>query len=211
MIQTAPFEQHTAEYEKWFDQYSEVYESELLAIKQQLSKLPRNIRGIEVGLGTGRFSAPLGIKEGVEPASNMRKIAVQRGIEVMDATAEHLPYKDLHFDFVLFVTICYLKDVRLAFKEANRVLKNKGSVIIGFIDMKSPLAERYMEKRRRSTFYQHADFYTTEKVLEMLKESGFKQPEIVQTIFSDIDQIKDAELPREGHGEGSFVVIRAVK
>ena len=73
----------------------------------------------------------------------MRELAIKRGLDVMDGTAEHLPYKDLHFNFVLFVTICHLDNVNEALKEAYRVLKNYGSIIIAFIDKNSSLGEEY--------------------------------------------------------------------
>lgn len=211
MLQTVPFETHTAEYEAWFDKYMDVHDSELLAIRRHLEQLTENIQGIEVGLGTGRYAAPLGIKEGVEPAKAMREIAVKRGVEVMDATAEHLPYKDLHFDFVLFVTICHLNNVQDALTEANRVLKRGGSVIIAFIDKKGPLGRMYEQKRHKSVFYKHARFYSVDNIITLLKDTKFKNPVFNQTLFNDIDTIKKIEEPKEGYGEGSFVVVRATK
>ena len=40
---------------------------------------------------------------------------------------------------------------------------------------------------------------------------GFKDISFAQTIFRDIKEIKDIEEVKEGHGEGSFVVVRGVK
>ncbi|MBC6368479.1 class I SAM-dependent methyltransferase [Algoriphagus sp. AK58] len=208
---TAPFDLHTDEYEAWFENYPDVFQSEVEAIRSQMQELPENLQGIEVGLGTGRFALELGIKEGIEPSENMRNLALERGIEVMDAWAENLPYKDLHFDFVLFVTICYLEDVPRAMKEAYRVLKSGGSVIVAFIDKNGIVGKQYEAKRSRSTFYRQAHFYGVEEVLAILKNAGFKLPVITQTIFGDLDQIKEVQIARPGYGEGSFVVIRAKK
>lgn len=211
MIQIEPFETHIEEYEAWFEKYPEVYQSELLAIKYQFEQLPENIRGIEVGLGSGRFAEPLGIREGVEPAENMRLLAIKRGIEVMNAPAENLPYKDLHFDFVLFVTICHLDNVSLAFKEANRVLKRSGSIIVGFIDRDGKIGRAYEQKKATSTFYRQANFYSVDEVNVLLKEAGFKNPIYVQTLFDELENINQVEEVKEGYGEGSFVVVRATK
>ena len=133
MEHTKIFNENVEEYEAWYEEYPEVYNSEVLAIQEQLLKLPENIRGIEVGLGTGRFSEPLGIKEGVEPSENMAAIARERGIEVTNGIAENLPIRDLYFDFVLFVTICHLDNLKLAFEHAHRILKSGGSIIIGLL------------------------------------------------------------------------------
>jgi ubiquinone/menaquinone biosynthesis C-methylase UbiE len=206
---TKIFDSHTEEYEAWFERYPEVFQSEVAAIRAQMHELPEEIHGIEIGLGTGRFAQSLGIKEGVEPSEGMRQIALERRIEVMDAQAEKLPYRDLHFDFVLFVTICFLSDFHEAMKEAKRVLKPGGSVIVSFIDKEGWIGKFYEKRKNQSTFYRHAHFYTVKQVLDILKETGFKHPLISQTLFGELDQIKEVQVPREGFGEGSFVVIRA--
>ena len=132
MTSTDVFNQYVEEYEKWYEEHPEVYQSEIIAIREHLQKLPENIRGIEVGLGTGRFSLPLGIKEGVEPSEPMAAVASRRGIEVMHAVGERLPYRDMQFDFVLYVTVCYLDNLKKAFEEAHRVLKRNGVIIAAF-------------------------------------------------------------------------------
>jgi ubiquinone/menaquinone biosynthesis C-methylase UbiE len=211
MLQIEVFDQHAREYDEWYEQFPAVFQSEVLAIREQLSKLPENITGIEVGLGTGRFANALGIKEGVEPAENMRAMAVKRGIEVMDARAESLPYKDVHFDFVLFVTISHLDKLPEALKEAHRVLKKGGSIFIGLIREDSPIGQAYQERRKNSTFYSQATFYRVPRVTEMLSDIGFKKFEYIQTLFDQPEDINKVQMPREGWEEGSFVVIKAVK
>ncbi len=48
----------------------------------------------------------------------MAEKAIKRGIEIIDGVAEKLPYGDLQFDFVLFVTICHLDSIKNALAEA---------------------------------------------------------------------------------------------
>jgi SAM-dependent methyltransferase len=205
------FDQHVEAYEQWYEDYHEVYQSELTAIKEQLLKLPTNIRGIEVGLGTGRFALPLGIKEGVEPSGEMAEMALKRGIEVMEGYAEQLPYRDLQFDFVLFVTICHLDNLRNALVEAHRVLKQDGSVIIGFLDKEGSIAKQYIAKRYRSTFFAKANFYTVNQVQKLLKDIGFKNLEFNQTLFGELEEIAEIQIPKPGFGKGSFLVVKATK
>ena len=209
--QTATFEEYADRYDQWYDKHSAVFESEVNAIRQQLLKLPANIHGIEIGLGSGRFAVELGIKEGIEPSDNLRQKAINRDIEVMDGRAEQLPYGDMQFDFVLFVTICYLEDLRRAFAQAFRVLKNQGSIIIGFIDKDQPIGQSYIKRREHSLFYRHAQFYSVDLVSKKLKEAGFKDLEYVQTLFGEIGEIKTIQEVKEGYGEGGFVVIKATK
>jgi len=211
MIQSDIFNSNVEEYEAWYEKYNDSYLSEVAAIKEQFQKLPENLRGIEVGLGTGRFAEPLGIKEGIEPAMEMAKIAMNRNIEIMKGVAEHLPYAALQFDFVLFVTICHLDNAKEAFAEAHRVLKNGGSVIVGFLDKDQSVAKQYEDKRGRSTFFKQAIFYGVDRVEELLKEAGFRNLEYNQTLFGKLGQIKEVQAPKQGCGEGSFVVVKADK
>lgn len=211
MVQSELFDRNVGDYEAWFARHEEVYQSEIVALREQISTLPKNIRGIEVGLGTGRFTKELGIREGIEPSESMAARARVRGIEVMDGLAENLPYADLQFDFVLFVTICHLRKLKMALTEAQRVLKHNGALIIGFLDKDRPIAQSYLEKRERSTFYAQADFYTVSRLDNLIKNTGFRDPEYTQTLFGCLDDIREVQLPKPGYGEGSFVVVKAMK
>ncbi|MEQ5792461.1 methyltransferase domain-containing protein [Muricauda sp. NFXS6] len=211
MATTAVFDEHVSQYEQWYEDHPEVYQSEILALQEQFLEMPQNIRGIEVGLGTGRFSEPLGIKEGIEPSLEMAKKAFDRGIEIMKGKAEHLPYSALQFDFVLFVTICHFSNVKKALSEAFRVLKSDGAIIIGFLDKERSIAKSYMGKRDRSNFYRTATFYSVSELEQLLKKSGFKNMKYNQTLFGELESIKEVQIPKTGHGLGSFVTVKAMK
>ncbi len=211
MKKNSPFDTHVTEYEEWYQEYPFVFQSEVEALRQMLPE-GENLSGIEVGLGTGKFAEALGIKEGIEPSANMRALAVDRGIEVLDGIAERLPYKDLRFDFVVMAfCISYFDDLQGAFREANRVLKKDGTLVVGFIDQDSPIGKHYEEHKPKSTFYKEANFYTVEKVTSALRSAGFKHFEYCQTLFEPLEDINEFELAKSGFGEGSFVVIQARK
>ncbi|MHC1635338.1 MAG: class I SAM-dependent methyltransferase [Candidatus Methanospirareceae archaeon] len=86
------FERYAQEYDEWFDANRFAYESEIQALKKFI---PKDSKGLEVGVGTGRFAVPLGVRVGVEPAKAMADIARKRGIEVYEAKAEELPFDDI--------------------------------------------------------------------------------------------------------------------
>ncbi|MFX1533689.1 MAG: class I SAM-dependent methyltransferase [Promethearchaeota archaeon] len=207
MAKIEPFEKYASQYEDWFEINKFVYKSELQAIRNQL---PENEEGVEIGVGSGRFAAPLGIKLGVEPSPKMREIAQSRGIKTIDGVAENLPFDDSQFSFVLMVTtICFLDNIQTAFKEANRVLKTGGCLIVGFIDKESPIGKLYQQHKNESPFYKVATFYSVDEIIFHLNEAGFKKFNITQTIFHNLTEIKAVEPIKEGYGEGSFVVVRA--
>lgn len=211
MINTLPFNEHVAEYEEWYEKYPFVFQSEVEAIRELLPS-GNNIHGIEVGLGTGRFAKELGIKEGIEPAPNMRTLALKKGLEVISAEAEHLPYEDMRFDFVLMAfCISYFEDLPVAFSEAKRVLKNGGAFIVGFIDKDSLIGKQYEQRKSESIFYRQANFYSVKKITAELKQLGFKNINYSQTLFHELDQIKEFEPAKPGFGKGSFVLIKAIK
>jgi ubiquinone/menaquinone biosynthesis C-methylase UbiE len=211
MKKNSPFETHVAEYEEWFDEYPFVFQSEVEAVRQMIPA-GENLTGIEVGLGTGHFSKALGIKEGIEPSESMRAIARERGIEVIDGVAERLPYQDLKFDFVLMAfCVSYFKNLNTAFKEAHRVLKKDGVLVIGFVDRDSTIGKFYEQKKADSTFYKQANFYSPDKIILELTEAGFKHFDFRQTLFNPLDEISEIEFSKPGYGEGSFVVIQARK
>ena len=177
------FEESAQEYDDWFVRNEFAYRSELAAIK---AFMPQEGHGLEIGVGTGRFAAPLGIKVGVEPAKAMADIARKRGIKVYKAYAEELPFEDESFDFILIVTVlCFLQDPFGVLQEATRVLKPQGKIIIGMIDPDSPLGKSYEVNKEKSKFYRQARFLPVKHVLKWLEKLGYRNLQTHQTIFQD--------------------------
>jgi ubiquinone/menaquinone biosynthesis C-methylase UbiE len=204
-----PFEEYTEKYEDWFEENRYAYQSEVNAVKDIL---PEFKNAVEIGVGSGKFALPLDIKLGIEPSAGMRKIARSRGIRVIDAAAEDLPFEDGSFDLALMVTtLCFLDDAKKAFSEVCRILKPDGYFINGFVDKNSKVGKIYQKHKHKSIFYNIATFYSTEEVIDLLKESGFKNFEFRQTIFNTLDNIDKIEPVKEGYGEGSFMAVRAQK
>lgn len=209
MPKTKPFDEYLNEYEEWFVQNSAVYFSELQAIRL-ISKIPEN--AVEIGVGSGLFAEPLGIKTGIEPSEAMREKAKERGINVVDGVAENLPWEDNFIDYVLMVTtICFVDDVKKSLSEVYRVLQNSGSFIIAFVDKNSPMGLLYQQNKEESLFYKDATFFSTEELYEYLKEAGFLIKNTKQTVFGLLNEVVKVQESREGYGEGSFVVIHAIK
>jgi SAM-dependent methyltransferase len=203
------FDKNVDRYEQWFVDNPLAYVSELRAIR---ALLPTKGHGIEIGVGTGRFAAPLEIKKGIEPSRSMSELARKRGIEVVHGVAEHLPFADGEFDYALMVTtVCFLDDMDMAFQETHRVLKTGGSFVLGFIDSESSLGREYQDRKDKSAFFQDATFYSAGQIAARLQKSGFGGLTFRQTLFRPLAEMEDIEPAKEGHGEGSFVVVRSTK
>ena len=209
MAKIEPFERHTVKYEEWFEKNVFAYKSELQAIRYLL---PKKGTGLEIGVGTGRFAVPLGIRVGIEPSKAMRQMAQKKGIEVVDGVAEALPFEDSQFDFALMVTtICFVDDIEASLKETFRVIKPEGFFINGFVDGNSSLGKYYQNHRAKNVFYKVATFYSVDEVIPYLKKAGFRNLTFTQTIFHALEEIKEVEAMKEGYGEGSFVVVSGMK
>lgn len=205
MVTTEPFEEHTERYEEWFETHDAAYRSEVEAVDELL---PDTNRALEIGVGSGRFADPLEIPVGIDPSRNMLARARNRDIEVGVGVAEHLPFQRESFDAVLLVTtICFVDDVTATLKETRRVLDTQGRLVVGFVDKQSSLGQRYQEIRDDSHFYRNATFFSTEELRSALKNHGFTNITVRQTLFSGLDGIDTPEESYEGFGEGSFIVI----
>lgn len=209
MAKTKPFDLHRDRYENWFDKHRYIYLSELRAVRELI---PIGSEGLEIGVGTGRFAAELGIRYGVDPSEKMLDIAREKGIAVVTGIAECLPFEDENFDFALMVTtICFVDDPLQAFQEAYRILKPGGSLIVGFVDKNSALGKEYLIKQKESVFYQDAVFFSVDELIGLYENAGFKNLEFRQTIFGTIGESECIEEVRSGYGSGSFVVISGKK
>ena len=138
-------------------------------------------------------------------------MAAARGVEVLDGVAEELPYQDDAFDFALMVTtICFLDDVEKSLREARRVVRPGGRVVVALVDKESPIGRLYQENQEQNVFYRHATFYTTDEVRSLMEEAGLRDFRFSQTIFRMLEELTEPEEVREGYGDGSFVVVSAL-
>jgi ubiquinone/menaquinone biosynthesis C-methylase UbiE len=165
---------------------------------------------LSIGVGTGRFAGPLGVRVGIDPARTVLDYAVERGISAVRGVAEALPFADGSFDYALSVTtICFVDDAPTMLEEAYRVLKPGGTLVIGFIDRASDLGEIYLAQQAENIFYREASFFSAPEVERLLCNSGFVEPVWVQTLSKPLKEIREVEPLQPGYGQGGFVVVAA--
>jgi len=207
MSRSEAFEQHHRRYDEWFVRHRAVYESELLAVR---ALLPWRGEVLSLGVGTGRFAAPLGVTTGIDPSHEMLRYAAKRGISVVQGVAEALPFAPGSFAHVLCVTtICFVDDVAAMLAEAARVLTPGGRLVIGFIDRNSALGRHYLDHQTEDVFYRDATFFSANEVHSLLVDAGFIEPHWVETLSRPLNEVREIEPLRAGRGNGAFVVVSA--
>jgi len=204
------FDIYTQEYDQWYENNRYAYLSEIEALK---CITPSSGTGLEIGVGTGRFAEPLGVSVGIDPSLNMLHIAQKRISKIVAGMGENLPFLNDEFAFVLVViTLCFVKNVDDLIKEARRVLAYGGKIIFGIIDKNSHMGKVYQEKKKnKHRFYQEANFYSTDEVIQLLKNHNFVEISTYQTIFQPLSDLTKIDIPKKGFGSGGFSAISGEK
>lgn len=173
------FNENAETYDAWYEAHPREYEDQVEFIS---SILPHG-KGLEIGVGTGRFASLLGIRTGIDPSERMVEIARRRGIEAVMARAEDMPFGDGEFDFSLnMVTICFLEDPLSSIREARRISRVVVTVIL---DRDSEYVRDMMT--RKDGFYRYAKFYTGDELVDIYREAGFKETERVERELTTAD------------------------
>ncbi|AEH38050.1 class I SAM-dependent methyltransferase [Halopiger xanaduensis] len=223
MPTTDPFETRADEYDDWFEHNEDAYRAERAALERALpdrhaldgsdgNRPLTRTRALEVGVGTGRFAAPLEIPIGIDPARTPLTHARDRGVDPVRGVAESLPVADDAVDRLLFVTVLsFVDDLEATLSEARRVLTDDGTLVVAVLDRSSPVGQVYQEHKDESPFYADAEFLTADEAAAALEDAGFTVEGRLQTVFDEPASIDPNAEPdvREGHGDGLFAVLRA--
>jgi ubiquinone/menaquinone biosynthesis C-methylase UbiE len=179
--------------------------------------LCKNLRRpfLEIGVGTGRFAQALKIEYGIDVSTGVLEFAKQREIIAVRGEGESLPFVDSVFDAVfIIVTLCFVDEPAKVLKEASRLLKEDGAVILGLILKESPWASFYEEKGEAGNiFYRMARFYSFEELKAMYGKAGLKILEMRSTMFqAPTENPLSFEPPRIGYyKEAGFVAVKLEK
>jgi SAM-dependent methyltransferase len=141
------------------------------------------------------------VDDGVDPSPEVLKIAAQRNVKIWLGCAENLPFADLTYGTVLMtVTICFLSKPEKALREAGRVLRGNGHLLLGLVPKDSPWGTFYADKGRNGhPFYSVATFYTSANVTRMATGAGFVHERSRSCLFEPPEsEVNDYSGSREG-------------
>jgi len=210
---TSPFDSLAGSYDAWFEEEGKpIFDIEVKAFQEVLSLLPKP--WLEVGVGSGRFAQALGIETGIDPSAKLLEMAKKRGIKVFLARGEEQFFNKGDFGTVfLIVTLCFTDSPIAVLREAHRILKLGGKIVLGLVLRESPWGKLYqVKKQEEHRFYKHATLYSYQEVERVLTDSGFIIEKVVSTLFQKPGEVKEIENPREGFSvDAGFTIVRAGK
>jgi SAM-dependent methyltransferase len=212
-IKSSPFNDVADEYDTWFDKDgSLIFSIEKQAFIGLLPELPKP--WIEIGVGSGRFAQALGIETGVDPSSELLRLAKKRGIDVFLGRGEQDVFNKESFGTVFFITtVCFLDSPLEVLNQANRILAPEGKLVLGVILKESPWGQFYEAKGANGHhLYKYAHFYSCDELVKLIVRADFLIENIVSTLYQRPGEVHHMEEPKEGYSpEAGFTIIVAGK
>lgn len=200
-VPLAGFDPVAEAYDRWYE--TPDGQAIFAAESDCLSRLagPLSGRWLEVGVGTGRFAARLGIREGVDPSPRMLDIASSRDIQVISGCAEELPFAAGCCDGILLaLTLCFVADRERALQECHRVLRERGRLLVGVIPADSRWGRAYARAASNGhPVYMMARFLASHEIVAVIEDAGFRLREAMSTLFWGPGDPAESE-PRRASG-----------
>jgi cysteine desulfurase len=141
---------------------------------------------LDTGCGDGAYSllawrhgarvTAIDTSDAMPRAARGRALAEGAKIDFVHASVECLPFAAESFDVVLMVTLlCLVNDASHTLREAHRVLRSGGRLIVGELGAYSLWAlKRRLSGWLGNSFWREAHFWTAHELHELLTKEGFR-------------------------------------
>ena len=231
------FDGYADKYDQWFLTNNRVFESELKLLHACLNPLKKD-KILSVGCGSGLFESALKreydiiVEYGLEPSTDMAKIAEKRGVKVEIGDAETTSLKAEEYD-VIYLNGCstYIADLSSAYRNCYNALKKGGSLILLDVPVESAYGilysfAKYVEGYDEKLFsrimpalpypielVKSGVFHSPIEKLSIVKdELKMKNIRFMQTLVAHPIYTNDSvEEPIEGYDKGGYVALIAEK
>ena len=231
------FDGYADKYDQWFLTNNRVFESELKLLHVCLNPLKKD-KILSVGCGSGLFESALKreydiiVEYGLEPSTDMAKIAEKRGVKVEIGDAETTSLKAEEYD-VIYLNGCstYIADLSSAYRNCYNALKKGGSLILLDVPVESAYGilysfAKYVEGYDEKLFsrimpalpypielVKSGIFHSPIEKLSIVKdELKMKNIRFMQTLVAHPIYTNDSvEEPIEGYDKGGYVALIAEK
>lgn len=125
-----------------------------------------------------------------------------------------MPFPDATFGGVLLIaTLCFADEARALFREAARVLRADGRLLVGDIPADSTWGKEYQRKKETGhPVYRNAHFFAVDEVEKMLLEAKLSRVGFSSTLIESQPETPRPEPPRLGQvADAGFVCLLAQK
>ncbi len=227
------FDGYAAQYDSWFMENENLFNSELLLYKKALGDISGK-RVLSVGCGSGLFESMIENKniEGIEPSRDMGAIAEKRGINVIAyGVIEEVALEDDAYDIIYFNgSSSYIDDLSPVYEKCAKALKKGGKIVLLDVPKESAFGFMYLLAKAVGTF-DHPSlngvmpaspyplelvntgvWHSTEEKIQVLKKIGFQNFHFYQTLLQNPmytnNKVEDVV---EGYTSGGYVAIIAEK
>jgi len=181
---------------------------------------------LDVGCGYGLYTLSIaqvakrtiGIDTQEEPLREARKnrVKLNTSAEFIKATAEHLPLRDSCCDIVLVLeALEHIENQGGALKEANRISKRLGYLVVSVPNKLYPLEMHYVRIGRIEVrgFYGSVPFfswvprfirkrfetariYTQKEIIKIIEENGFVVCHVEYSVFPRLDRLGSKRITK---------------
>jgi ubiquinone/menaquinone biosynthesis C-methylase UbiE len=188
-------------YDQWFDTNwgRHAFQIELSALEAAAGPFA-DLNVLDVGCGTGRFTAALsrqaGWTTGIDRDAAMLAVASTRfSGPLLIADADHLPYRANAFDVTFAITLCeFTPNPQDVVAEMARVTKPRGLVVIGALNRRSPWGIMRRKRLQRPP-WSRARFFRGSELLSLGRPHG--RASVTGALFAP-----GISLPTEGVSTG---------
>lgn len=219
------FDSFANDYDNWYKSklgnFVDTVEKRLI---EDMAGFKAGEKVLDLGSGTGNYSLWLttkGLKvTGLDQSRAMMNIAKEKAVEGnlaidwVEADATQLPFSNESFDLVLSVTaIEFMDDIEAVLKEAIRVLKPNGRLVIGVLTKDSPWGKLYQQMAEidKGNLFSKAHLFQEKELQDLLPiqykmKKGLYLPPIEEFDETDAWEIENSKQLEQAENAGFFVI-----